>query len=111
MDFIKKNKWMIGGVLGAAALVWGYFHFFSGGSEPLLTSTDPASTAVTQELISTLGSLKTIKLDPAIFKDPLFVSLSDFGVVIPPQQTGRRNPFAPLGGFVSTPSGGSGSSH
>ncbi|MBX4192067.1 hypothetical protein KW798_01105 [Candidatus Parcubacteria bacterium] len=107
MEFIKANKWMIGGVLGAVVLVWVYFTYFSGGSsDQLLTSTDPASTAVTQELITTLANLKTIKLDASIFKDPLFVSLSDFGVVIPPQQTGRRNPFAPLGGFTAPSTGG-----
>ena len=29
--------------------------------------------------------------------DPVFASLTDFGVTIPPQNAGRRNPFAPVG--------------
>ena len=91
---------MIGGVLGAVALLYVYFTYFAGSSEPLLSSS--GENAVTQELIATLGNLKTIKLDPAIFSDPVFVSLSDFGVVIPPQPVGRGNPFAPFSGSGSS---------
>ena len=46
---------------------------------------------------SAIGNLRTIDLDNSLFKDPLFVSLSDFGVTIPPAAAGRRNPFAPVG--------------
>ncbi|MEK7613177.1 MAG: hypothetical protein AAB449_03470 [Patescibacteria group bacterium] len=99
MQFLKDNKWMIGGVVGAALLAYVYFAYFSGGTEPVLTSTaDSQSTAVTQELLATLGNLRVIKLDASIFEDPVFVSLSDFGVVIPPQPVGRRNPFEPFNG-------------
>lgn len=112
MQFLKDNKWMIGGVLGAGLLVYVYFTYFAGGQGPLLTSTtDNGSAAVTQELVVALGNLKTIKLDESIFKDPVFVSLSDFGVVIPAQPVGRRNPFEPTrgssGGSVSAPSASS----
>lgn len=99
MQFLKDNKLMIIGVAGAALLMYAYFAFWSGGSQPLLTSSaDSESAAVTQELVATLGSLRTIKLDESIFSDPVFISLSDFGVTIPAQPVGRRNPFVPFSG-------------
>ncbi|MEK7109332.1 MAG: hypothetical protein AAB919_02750 [Patescibacteria group bacterium] len=94
MDFLKKNKTTIGG--GAALLLAGYVYFtyFSGGSAPLTALS--ADQAVSGELLVTLNSLGTIDLDNKIFSNPVFVSLSDFGVSIPPQESGRRNPFAPI---------------
>ena len=46
----------------------------------------------------TLQSIHSIKLDNSIFTDPVFVSLTDFGVTIPPENVGRPDPFVPLGG-------------
>lgn len=95
MDFLKKNKMAIGG--GIVLLLGGYIYFmyFSGGSStPALTS--DTTSAISQNLLVTLQNLHTIKLDNTIFTDPIFVSLTDFGVTIPPESVGRRNPFLPL---------------
>ena len=80
--------------MGLAA-IYVYSAYFSGDTEPLLSegSGSPAS----EELLLTLGSLTSLKLNPAVFSDPVFQSLTDFGVTIPPQPFGRRNPFAPPG--------------
>ena len=94
MDFLKKNKTTIGGGAALLLVVYVYFTYFSGGSAPLTAlSSDQAGSG---ELLVTLNSLGTINLDDKIFTNPVFVSLSDFGVSIPPQQSGRRNPFAPI---------------
>ena len=75
-----------------------YVSFFSSpASSPALTASD-SSAALSQSLLATLQSLHTIKLDNSIFSEPSFQSLTDFGVVIPSQPVGRRNPFAPLVG-------------
>lgn len=95
MDFLKKNKMMLGGIIVVAALVWAYFTYFSGSSAPL-TATD-ADSSIGGDLLVTLNSISTLRLDDSIFKDPVFQSLSDFGVTIPPQDSGRRDPFAPVG--------------
>lgn len=98
MRFLLANKIPVGGVLGTGLLIWAYFMFFSGGSSgPLLSSSATTVSPVTQELLVTLSNLRTIRLDETIFSDPVFESLSDFGVVIPPEAIGRRNPFAPIG--------------
>lgn len=101
LHFITNNKMMVGGVLGAGLLVWAYFMFFGGGTGELLVASSSPS-PVSQDLLVTLSNLRTIALDETIFSDPVFMSLSDFGVVIPPEAIGRRNPFAPLGA-ASTP--------
>ena len=97
MQFIKANKLYIGLVILAVLLWWLYMTFFSGGpqSSTLLTSTE-ASSPLSQEVLTTLSSLTVIRLDPSIFTDPVFTSLTDYGVQIPPGNVGRRNPFAPI---------------
>jgi hypothetical protein len=95
MQFIKDNKMYIIGILLIAGGFWVYMTYFSGGSDSLFTSSEEAS-PLSQEVLVALSSLHVIKLDRSIFSDPVFTSLTDFGVAIPPQQAGRRNPFAPL---------------
>ncbi len=94
MEFLKKNLLAI---VGAGVILIGgylYFMYFSGGSSggPLVSQ----ESVVSQDLLTTLTSLHTIKLDTSVFSDPSFQSLSDFGVIIPPQTAGRQNPFLPL---------------
>jgi hypothetical protein len=99
--FFKNNKMTLGGGVALLLLVWVYFTYFGGGGTEPLSS--PDTTAISGDLLVTLGSLHTIKLDNSLFSDPVFVSLSDFGVSLPPQAAGRRNPFAPVGqGNLST---------
>jgi hypothetical protein len=98
MQFFRNNKTSLYGGTLLILMALAYFMFFSGdSSDPLLTTTaeDPTS-QVSRDLLITLTNLNVIRLDETIFTDPVFVSLSDFGVTIPPQPVGRRNPFAPL---------------
>lgn len=97
---ILKNKYVLGGIAGFAVLCLAYYLWQSSGSTPLLSDNQGAS-PLSQELLTTLGKLHTIKLDPTVFSDPVFVSLTDFGVIIPPQAAGRRNPFAPVGAVIA----------
>lgn len=96
----------VGGGAVLLLLVAGYFMFFSGGSSgsATLSSTDTSS-PVSADLLVTLQNLHTIKLDNTIFTDPVFVSLTDFGVTIPPENIGRRNPFLPFSA-APAPKGG-----
>ncbi len=91
MNFFKTNK-ILTGVLVLAVFAVLYFALYSLQSTPSLTSSDQVS-PVSQQLLVTLSNLHTIKLDGSIFSDPAFQSLTDFGVVIPSQPAGRRNPF------------------
>ncbi|HEV7449021.1 MAG TPA: hypothetical protein VGP13_00570 [Candidatus Paceibacterota bacterium] len=100
MALLKKNMVVIGVIVVALAAL---YYFYSSGDSGALLSTDQNTSPVSQEILTTLGSLRVIKLDSSVFEDPLFLSLSDFGVSIPPAAAGRRNPFAPVGtGGAST---------
>lgn len=102
MDFFKKNKMAIGGGVALLLLIYVYLTYFSGGSSSAsLTASDSAS-PLSADILVTLQSIHSITLDNSIFTDPAFISLSDFGVIIPPENIGRRNPFAPLGASTST---------
>lgn len=97
MQLFKDKKTLLYSSLLAVVLVGGYFAFFNTKNVPDLTSTMEDPTArVSGDLLSTLSSLNVIKLDNTIFSDPAFTALSDFGVTIPLQPAGRRNPFAPI---------------
>ncbi len=93
---ILKNKMVTSGVGVAVVLALVYYVWNSAGSSALLTTTEENS-PLSQEILATLEQLHTIKLNAAVFSDPVFASLTDFGVTIPPQNAGRRNPFAPVG--------------
>ncbi len=95
MNILKNQNVLVGaGAVVLIALV--YYVWSSSGSGALLT-TEQATSPLSQEILATLGKLGTLRLDPALFEDPTFKSLSDFGVTIPSQNAGRRNPFAPVG--------------
>lgn len=95
---ILKNKWVGAGVGAVVLLGLVYYVWTSAASTPLLSNGAEGTSPLSQEILTSLGQLHTIRLDPAIFVDPVFVSLTDFGVPIAPQNAGRRNPFAPVGG-------------
>ncbi|TSC69160.1 MAG: hypothetical protein G01um101456_304 [Parcubacteria group bacterium Gr01-1014_56] len=96
MQFIKDNKMYIGLILLSLAGLWFYMTYFSGPPSSPTLSSDQTVSPLSQDVLVTLSNLHTIKLDNSIFTDPLFTSLTDYSVAIPPQNAGRRNPFAPL---------------
>jgi hypothetical protein len=97
MNFFNENKTLIIGLLLVCVGVFVYFTYFRGPA-PSATLTETANESpISQDLLILLSNLHTIKLDNSIFSNPAFLSLTDFGVTIPPQNVGRRNPFAPIG--------------
>lgn len=102
-DFFAKNKILLLGVVLIGAAAWAYVTYFGSSAASTTVATEPLS----NELLIALTNLNAITLDNSVFSDPVFASLTDMGVVIPPQNVGRRNPFAPVtstaGGAVSAP--------
>lgn len=97
MNFLRNNRTVIGAAVLGVLLIAGYFLFggSSGGSS--LLSSSPAPSNESQQLLATLGDLHSVSLDNTIFKNQIFMSLMDFGTVIPTQPVGRHNPFAAAG--------------
>ena len=108
MDPKIKNIIIIG---AAAVLLVGGYVFYASRSAPqpdLVTNapsgvaTLPASSStsgvVGSDFLTLLLDVKNIKLDDSIFSDPAFTSLHDSSIVLTPDtDTGRVNPFAPIG--------------
>lgn len=70
---------------------------------PVATDSTGALTAAaptdpdTQNILSILLALRSVKLDDTIFSNPAFMSLKDFSTQILAEPAGRPDPFAPLG--------------
>jgi hypothetical protein len=60
--------------------------------------------AVEGDILPALLALKKLRLDDAVFHDPAFQSLVDFGQTLSPVPQGRTNPFAPIDGSGLTAS-------
>jgi hypothetical protein len=107
MKWIAQNKLLFIGLV--VLVLGGAWYVLSNDAAPeadLLTSVSTASDSPTQEnadqqLVATLLALRSVSLVGAIFQDPAFTSLRDFGTAIIAEPQGRQNPFAPL---TSTPS-------
>ena len=97
---LKERKKIILAAVGVIVLFMLYTFFFTGGEAPgtsPLTAQDTAgSEVIGQARVALLLQLQPIRLDPAVFGDPAFRSLRDFGQPIPDEPVGRPNPFAPL---------------
>ena len=96
-DLLSNNKFAL---IGIIILVAGVFWFsLSGGSESssLLVTDVVSDGGPDAELVATLLTLRSIKLDGTIFADPAFLSLKDFSTEIKGEPVGRPNPFAQLG--------------
>ena len=113
--FIKQNKVLVVVML---LFVFGFvYYIFSMGnstnSGALSTSSALGDqTSQVQQLVAMLASVRTIQLTGAVFSDPAYLSLNDFGVTLKPENVGRRNPFIPFtGGVVSSVSSTTSSLH
>lgn len=93
--FTKYKNIIIIVVCLVAAFI-AYTIFFTGKNQAPLSASAPITTPVEADLIALLAQLKGITLDTAIFDDPIFKSLVDFGQDLVAEPIGRPNPFAPL---------------
>jgi cell division protein FtsX len=67
-------------------------------SSDLSTNSDGSTSQMNEDFILMLLSVKSIRLEDAIFKDQAFTSLQDSSIVLVQLgDEGRPNPFAPIG--------------
>lgn len=110
MDNLAKNKKIIGVTVVLVLLTAGFGYYFFGLNNPasqkstelvgLITERNAGgveTVGVDKELFTLLNQLKSLSFNSNILKDSRFVSLEDFSEQIPPMQSGRRNPFLPIG--------------
>lgn len=83
-------------LLGAAV----YF-YYSGAKAPESETLEvnPEVQASAARVLLLLNQIKSLRIDPAIFKSAEYQALFDNTVEIAPLPVGRANPFAPLPGL------------
>lgn len=105
METSKKIIYSFIATLGVIALVlvvmagWVGNLTFAQGNDPLTVVT-PTTTSTFNEgaqILALLTEMQNIKLDTAIFTDPMFANLKDFTVELAEQPKSRPNPFARIG--------------
>lgn len=94
-----KNFILFGTLIAASFITYWYFTKSDGGTsvEPVLGS-DVATVAASNQVLILLGKLQAAagKINNSLSNDPVFRSLRDGSVEIPPGLPGRTNPFEPL---------------
>ncbi len=99
IEALKKYKTVLIVVVVVVVAFTLYSIFFTGGngSGSVLTSQGATVRGEDNELLLLLVNLRSITLDNALFADPAFKNLVDFGQQLVPEPVGRKNPFSPVG--------------
>jgi hypothetical protein len=95
-----KSNSVIFLIITALILAGGAYWYFSnqaGGNEPPLTGNIQENQTQTQ-FKTLVSQLQSISFDPGIFSDPHFIALTDLATPVTPEESGRKDPFAPLPG-------------
>lgn len=96
INIIKQNKILFIVLTVVIVLFIGYGVSDRNPSTGLIQKQSASgSSAVEQEILQLLMDVQSITLDSAIFQDPAFVTLRDFGRKIIQEPSGRENPFIP----------------
>lgn len=87
-------------------IILGYVFYYLGrpsSEEPKLiivseiVEGESIDSGVGQQFLSILTTLRSVDLDLDFFQDEIFQGLTDYSVPLPQEESGRVNPFAPLG--------------
>ena len=103
----KKSSGKTTAIVVIVIIVGAVVYFYYQGSSPsssgsLLQSSGTAAASVGSSELTLLGRIQSLKIDPSLFSDQAYRSLQDYSVVIPTENVGRPDPFAPIPG-VATP--------
>lgn len=97
MEQFSQYKFYIIALLALMIAVgaWWFLSAEPQDGELLATDSPTGGGLVDKELVGSLLQLRAVSLAGAIFSDPAFMDLQDFGTQIIPEAVGRPNPFAP----------------
>ncbi len=97
MKFITEHKAILAVIAIVILGVAWYGLYGSSGDAPVLAGGGSTGVDPGESVVRTLSQMHSISLSAAIFSDPAFQGLKDFGTQIVPEPVGRPNPFAPFG--------------
>ena len=94
MQAFIKNFIIIFGLIALATI--GYYLFVVENDANLDTATIAESTRIdveSQQFLRKLVEIQGMRISNALFADPAFLSLKNFGEVVTPVELGREDPF------------------
>lgn len=95
MKTLTANKGIIAAVAIFIMVMFLYNLFFK--AENLSVPSELSASSIGDDLLKIHSELQAVSLDREIFSSSGYLLLSDFSVEIPPQATGRPNPFNIIG--------------
>ena len=101
MNIFKQKKVLVGIVI-IVGIFFGYRMFFVGNDSDasvVITGSGEQSQAE-RDILRLLADLRSVNLKYDLLETTVFLSLEDHSVFIEEGPTGRRNPFAPIGGVT-----------
>jgi len=96
MKSFKKHKNTIYIIAILVMLAIMYRLLFS-NSDAILEFEESPTQAIGEEVVKLSDELNSINFDQDILSSPAYLFLTDFSVEVPPQPTGRPNPFDIIG--------------
>lgn len=82
-------------VIGIVAFV--YLNKSNSSTSLLTTDSVVSDSADAKYIYNILQQMKSVQLNDSIFSDPTFQGLNDNVINFSPQESGRVNPFSPIG--------------
>lgn len=102
----SSKKTIIVVVIAIIVLALVYFYFSSATPVADISTLETQSAnADGARVLNLLNQIQSLHIDTKIFESPAYLSLVDYSVEIPEISVGRPNPFAPLSGVPTTPTG------
>lgn len=95
MKIFTKNRGILTITALFIAVMFLYNIFFK--PEPSTVSPESSASNVGDDLLKMHEELQKVTFDQALFSSPGYLMLADFSTDIPPQATGRPNPFNTIG--------------
>ncbi len=93
---MKKTSIILIIIVVVGAFIYFYLNGNSNNNSALLQGSSPElSDNISMEVLALLNQIQSLKIDSAMFSEPVYRTLVDYSVPIPPQDIGRTNPFAP----------------
>ena len=95
MKTLIKNKGILATIAIFILAMFLYNLFFK--SEALPASIDLSTPSIGTDLLQIFDRLQKVTFDQTVFSSVGYRELTDFSISIPPQPTGRPNPFDMIG--------------
>lgn len=95
MKSLEKNKTAVYALLIFAVAIIGYNYLLKSSQESATAGISAEN--IGNDVVQLNQQLQTVTLDQSVFSSAAYKSLTDWAPQLPTPNSGRNNPFAPIG--------------